>query len=102
MVDTALSAILPVPSGERLIEGKLYLQLYHGRKAPGEQMDDWGFIGPTFGPLSCIVQTYLTTLRLHGDHDEELWLQQFDGMIVWEGSYYGDMSIFIATGNEHG
>jgi hypothetical protein len=93
---------LLVPSGSPLLAGKLYLQLYHGRTDPEQQMDDWGFTGPTFGPLSCVVQTYFTTVRLHGEPYQELWLEQCDDMIVWNGSYYGDMSIFIATGNEHG
>ena len=50
-------------------------------------MDGWGFTGPTFGPLECVVQTYLSTLRLHGNDQQELWLEQFDDMIVWKGSY---------------
>jgi hypothetical protein len=102
MTDTAAATTLIVPLGAPLITGKLYLQLYHGRKDPAEQMDDWGFTGPTFGPLAYVVQTYFSTLRLHGDADQELWLEQFDDMIVWNGAYYGDISIFIATGDEHG
>ena len=30
----------------------MYLRLYHGRVDPDQEMDDWGFDGPTFGPLS--------------------------------------------------
>jgi hypothetical protein len=101
MIDINAPTGLLVPAGERLIEGKLYLQLYHGRTDPREQMDAWGFTGPTFGPLTCVVQTYFCTLRLHGDPHREIWLEQSDDMIVWEGAYYGDMSIFIATGDEH-
>jgi hypothetical protein len=93
---------LIIPSGSPLDAGKLYLQLYHGRKDPAEQMEDWGFVGPTFGPLSYVVQTYRTTIRLHGGGDRELWLDCHDDMIVWDGCYYGDMSIFVATGDEHG
>jgi hypothetical protein len=89
-------------TGSPLIEGKLYLQLYHGRTDPDQQMEDWGFVGPTFGPLSYVVQTYCTTLRLHGDPHHELWLAHHDDMVVWGGAYYGDMSIFVATGAEHG
>ena len=96
------SSAFIVPAGRSLIAGKLYLQLYHGRKDPAEQMDDWGFTGPTFGPLACVVQTYVSTVRLVGDTNDELWLEHYDDMIVWEASYYGDMSIFIARGDEHG
>jgi hypothetical protein len=93
---------LLVPFGAPLIQGKLYLRLCHGRKDRAEQMQDWGFAGPTFGPLSCIAQTYFSTLSLHGTDDQELWLHNYDDMIAWEGSYFGDMCIFIATGREHG
>ena len=102
MTDIAADNGLLVPAGERLVAGKLYLQLYHGRKDPAEQMDDWGFTGPAFGPLTCVVQTYCTTLRLHGDVHQELWFEHCDDMVFWDGAYYGDMSIFIASGDEHG
>ena len=101
-VTNAASTSLIVPPGTPLKEGKLYLQLYHGRKDPAEQMDGWGFTGPTFGPLECVVQTYVSTLRLHGNDQQELWLDRFDDMIVWQGSFYGDMSIFIAEPNQRG
>ena len=90
------STRLIVPAGEPLTAGKLYLHLYHGRKNPAEEMDDWGFAGPTFGPLTCVVQTYFSMLRLHGPEGGELWLEQLDDMVVWAGCYYGDLSIFVA------
>ena len=102
MINITSSSPLVVPLGNPLIAGKLYLQLYHGRSEPDQQMDDWGFTGPTFGPLAYVVQTYFATLRLHGDADQELWLKRCDDMIMWQGAYYGDMSVFIATGHEHG
>jgi hypothetical protein len=61
---------LLAPSGSPLIEGKLYLRLCHGRKDPAQEMDDWGFVGTTFGPLNCVVQTYTTAIRLYGDAKE--------------------------------
>jgi hypothetical protein len=94
---------LLVPAGASLIAGKLYLHLYHGRKDPAGDMQDWGFDGPTFGPLTHAVHTYIATIRLYGDDvSDELWLDAYQDMIVWDGAYYGDMSIFIATGAEHG
>lgn len=98
----AASALL-VPSGGRLIEGKLYLQLYHGRDDPAREMQDWGFDGPTFGPLNKVVQTYTSTIRLHGhDGNEELWLGGHGDMIVWDGAYYGDLCIFVAGKHDRG
>src|SRR5690349_6848040 len=60
---------LCIPKGTPLVPGKMYLRLYHGRTDPGQNMDEWGFVGPTFGPLSCYVHTYCCTFRLHSDCD---------------------------------
>jgi hypothetical protein len=88
---------LLIASGVSLIPGKMYLRLYHGRTDPDQEMDDWGFVGPTFGPLSCYVQTYCRTFRMHGEHDtDEVWLQVHDDLLVWGESYYGDMEVFVA------
>jgi hypothetical protein len=100
--ETAAARKVVVPPGTSLIAGRLYLHLYHGRNDPSEEMDDWGFRGPSFGPLTSVVQTYLTHFRLYGDEGIELWLETRDDMIVWQGSYYGDMSVFIARPDHHG
>jgi len=100
--ETAAADRIIVPAGSSLIAGRLYLRLYHGRKNPAEQMDGWGFQGPTFGPLASVAQTYLTHFRLYGDDCVELWLETRDDMIVWQGSYYGDISVFIAKPDDHG
>jgi hypothetical protein len=92
---------LVVPKETALIPDQMYLRLYHGRTDPNQKMPDWGFDGPTFGPLSCYVQTYSRTLRIHGySDDDEVWLKMFDDMIQWEGSFYGDMEIFVARDND--
>ena len=75
----------------------MYLRLYHGRTDPAQDMDGWGFAGPTFGPLSCYVHTYCRTFRIHAEcGTEEAWLETCDDMIRWGGSFYGDMELFIA------
>jgi hypothetical protein len=94
---TDLQTPLLVAKGTVLMPGKMYMRLYHGRTDPDEQMDDWGFVGPTFGPLACYVHTYCSTFRIHAECSfDELWLDKFDGMIRWNGCFYGDMEIFIA------
>lgn len=93
---------LLVPSGSPLIEGKLYLRLCHGRKDPAQEMDDWGFVGPTFGPLHGVVQTYFCTLRLEGRNDDELWLERHADLIAWDGAYYGDIALFAAGTHDRG
>lgn len=86
----------------KLRRGKLYLRLYHGRKNPDEDMDDWGFNGPVFGPLTAVVMTYLSTIRLHGtETSDELWLDTMQDMVHWDGSYFGDFEIFLAGDADH-
>src|SRR5439155_18973517 len=87
---------LLVPRGSPLVPGKMYLRLYHGRTDPDQEMDEWGFAGPTFGPLSCYVQTYCSTFRIHGEGcTNEIWLEKHDDMIRWGGCFYGDMEVFL-------
>jgi hypothetical protein len=94
---------LLISPGSPLIEGKLYLRLYHGRKDPAEEMKEWGFDGPTFGPLCSVVQTYFATIRLcRNGVDDDLWLDIRQDMIVWDGSYYGHFAILVAGRHDHG
>jgi hypothetical protein len=90
-----------IPKGTPLVPGKMYLRLYHGRTDPVQEMDDWGSVGPTFGPLSCYVHTYCCTFRIHGDcNTSEVWLEKHEDMIWWGGCFYGDMEVFIARDHD--
>jgi len=92
---------LLIPKGTPLAPGKMYLRLIHGRIDPAHEMDDWGFDGPTFGPLSSYVQTYCSTFRIHAEwYTQELWLDMCDDMIRWDGCFYGDMEVFMAGVND--
>jgi hypothetical protein len=94
------STPLLVPKGTPLAQGKMYLRLYHGRIYPDQQLDEWGFAGPTFGPLSCYVHTYCR-FRIYAEcGTEELWLEKYDDMIRWDGCFYGDFEVFIAGNDE--
>jgi hypothetical protein len=42
----------------------VYLHLFHGRKTPDENLDDWGSDGPVIGPLRYVHITYMATVRL--------------------------------------
>jgi len=100
-VSVASTTPLFVAKGMPLVPGKMYLRLYHGRTDPGQNMDDWGFVGPTFGPLSCYVHTYCCNFRIHGESDDrELWLDKYDDMIRWDGCFFGDMEVFVAGDND--
>ncbi len=92
---------LLVPAGTPLQTGKMYLRLYHGRADPCQEMDDWGFDGPTFGPISSYVHTYCRNFRIHGDSEtSEVWLEKHNDMIVWNACFYGDMEVFIAEADD--
>jgi len=92
---------LLLPKGTSLMPGKMYLRLYHGRTDPEQEMDDWGFTGPTFGPLTSYIHTYCSTFRINGDGDtSEVWLEKHGDMIRWSDCFYGDMEVFIAGTND--
>jgi hypothetical protein len=94
-------APLLVPTGQVLQRGKLYLHLNHGRNTPDEELEDWGFEGPTFGPLDYFHITYLSRFAFsRGDADHDLSTTQ--DMFVFDEKYYGDVTVFIAEGTEHG
>jgi hypothetical protein len=90
-------ATLLIPHGKQLEPGKTYFKLLHGRNRPEENLDDWGFAGPTFGPLEWFHITYLQTYRLgRGSFEMEIGITE--DMFVWEGKYYGDAEVFVAAG----
>ncbi|HWG42670.1 MAG TPA: hypothetical protein VN688_07780 [Gemmataceae bacterium] len=98
---TTLQTPLLIAKGTLLVPGKMYLRLYHGRTDPHQQMDDWGFVGPTFGPLGCYMHTYCRTFRIHGEERTgEVWLETHDDMIRWDGCFYGDLEVFLAGEND--
>ena len=97
MTDRDVQTPLLIPAGTPLAPGKMYLRLYHGRTDPDQEMEDWGFNGPTFGPLSAYVHTYCCTFRIHDESGStEIWLDKYDDMILWDGCFYGDLEIFTA------
>lgn len=73
----------------------LYIQLFHGRTDPQQEMDDWGTDGPVFGPYEFVHTTYASHLKLGrlDGHCDELFVHPED-MVFYDGVYYGDWSIF--------
>ena len=51
----------------------VWLRLFHGRNSADEQLDDWGFDGPTIGPLEYVHTTYGSDIKFAfataEDHD---------------------------------
>lgn len=101
-VSGPLQPTLVVPQGTALIPSKMYLRLFHGRTDPNQDMEDWGFTGPTFGPLSSYTHTYCSTFRAYSEQDtSEVWLDTHGDMIRWDGCFYGDLDVFIANADDH-
>ena len=78
----------------------VYLELFHGRRNPHEDLDDWGFEGPVLGPFPFVHITYGSTIKVGINPvisspycNSNLHIDE-DGFIVFAGSYYGDMSVF--------
>jgi hypothetical protein len=100
MTQSPNTPALLIPTGTPLIPGKMYLRLYHGRTDPGQEMDSWGFDGPTFGPLSSCVHTYCIDLHIFAEcGTDEIRLRQHDDMICWEACYFGEIEVFVAEPN---
>lgn len=103
----------------------LYLHLYHGRKHPEENIEDWGSEGPTIGPLAFVQATYLSDVKFAAAPEVmdrffpaviaewrkrgfcnaagPLCHWQFtivDDLIEYDGVYYGDWTVFQATPSE--
>ena len=69
----------------------VYLELFHGRMTPEEELDGWGFEGPVLGPLPFVHITYGFHIKFEEDFD--LYVHK-SGLVFFEGCYYGDFSIF--------
>lgn len=99
----------------------VYLHLFHGRNSIEEDMNDWGFDGPTIGPLEYVHVTYMSDLKIaakfsvmeqffpalaaehktfnqkhnqpwdHHPVDHQLF--SVEGLIEHDGKFYGDWSV---------
>lgn len=73
----------------------MYLKLFHGRDTVVEDMEDWGYHGPIFEIKGFVHCTYMSILWVdhEGDGDGE-WLSVVDGLVYYDGKFYGDWSVF--------
>ena len=73
-----------------------YIHLFHGRKHPNQDMEDWGYDGPTIGPFASIHITYLNHWRLQPVGSDEWYDVFFDeDTLHYEDDWYGDWSINV-------
>lgn len=73
---------------------KVAIELFHGRKSPDEQLDNWGSQGPVF-LVDYVHVTYAGDIKLGipepaGDGD----LRYVGDLVYYDGHYYGDWSVF--------
>lgn len=71
----------------------VYVQLFHGRKAPDQDMADWGEPGPVF-VVDWFHVTYVNHIRMGNDGDDNMELNLVEDMLYYDGMYYGDWSVF--------
>lgn len=101
----------------------VYLSLFHGRRAPDEQLSDWGTSGPVIGPLRYCHTTYMSSVRFEfmtaEDHDRyfpcaraswnahtgavlswqtENWFEPKGDLLEYNGIFYGDWTVFAVEG----
>lgn len=96
---------IPIYTVDEPSQSGIYLALFHGRKRPNAQLSDWGFNGPLIGPLKDCHTTYAAHIKLsfikpedsrkYGFNPENMIdLNIIDGMVVFDGKYYGDWRVF--------
>jgi hypothetical protein len=80
----------------------VYIKLLHGRDNPGQDMQDWGFVGPLLGPFEAIHFTYRDHIRCINNSatEDEIELGFTDDMLTYQGKYYGDFKIAAEFGGD--
>jgi len=89
----------------------MYLGLFHGRKKVNEVMQEWGFDGPCLGPLNYFHTTYASTIQIEfenpvdahrftGSYTLQCELQLNGDMLIYDGSYFGDWTVYMVKPEE--
>lgn len=71
----------------------VYVQLFHGRSNPDQDLQDWGEQGPVF-LVDWFHVTYLHHIRMGDATDDNMELNLVEDMLYYDGMYYGDWSVF--------
>lgn len=80
----------------------VYLELFHGRHSPDENIDDWGFEGPVLGPFAYVHTTYACDIKTEEIGETKIMplnLPVVDDCVQYAGAYYGDWSVTTAGNN---
>ena len=109
----------PIPEElQKPTEPGIYVRIFHGRNEPDQDLEDWGFDGPAIGPIEGLQCTYgfLHLIMPNGMTEQQVdqfakkflldpkdWpleIKQHNDLIVWNGMYFGDMTIFHHPGEK--
>jgi hypothetical protein len=71
----------------------LFLHLFHGRSHPDDQPEDWGTVGPTFGPIKSLSGTYGDPPHFVFENFKEGYLSAIEDLIHYDDTYYGDWCV---------
>ena len=81
----------------------LYLHLLHGRNQLDQEMTDWGFEGPTLGPLKFVQGIYLDYLWIEFTGTEQsMRIEYSEDCLVYDNQYFGQYTVFCQDGVHHG
>lgn len=77
----------------------VYIELFHGRKNPREDMDGWGTVGPVLGPFQYVHITYACNIKLGTDDGFECLVYtgpegELKDLVYYDEVFYGEISIF--------
>jgi hypothetical protein len=95
----------PIADGPEIevTAGHVFIELFHGRRDPRQEMDDWGDPGPVFGPFCYAHSTYCADIKMgmpegvpENGPNGFPHIQFVDEMAYYDGVYYGDWSVFPA------
>ena len=72
----------------------IYINLFHGRADPNQDLNDWGPVGPIFGPYEGIQSNACDIWLRDSDNPELHCLRYYEDMVYYDNVYYGDYFIF--------
>lgn len=72
----------------------MFIHLFHGRKDPEEDLDDWGEDGPVLGPFCNVQTTYAFHVKAYSVPDfKQVSLYWTGGLVYYDGMWYGDLEV---------
>ncbi len=75
-----------------------YVNLFHGRKTPTEQVEDWGENGPILGPFESVGIVYGGSLKMASDRGGIWFIDLVGDCYYYDGQFYGDIEIMSGLG----